>query len=944
MILAAMTIENFKQFTGTHEIVFPSTGIVGIIGPNGVGKTTLFEAIEWCLYNPRTIQNPDVVPRGTAARTRVSVTLEDPREGVRYVIARSLRGGKTSSAEIFREDEPENRITQGPGEVTRYVTSRLVGLSHSAFVSTFFTRQKELTFFGNVSPTERRVAVAKLLGYETIRNAQEQLGRERSQAKHAADALRSQHAEQTDGRDFASEMATADAAVVLHERQVVAAQACSNQAAATLRDASQEAERWRDLERHHAVLTMELGRIDGNIRAIEARRDNAHSMLANLDAAAAKRAELVPVAVRVEERERMLAEQEEARSRHERAQRLNEALQRAQDGCDRAARAGKQTVAAADAGAIDGWVWRAADALDPVAATVRLQEVADGLDLDSARAHMATLDRLRTLAEVRDQNVARHTRCQQTLDALRAEITQIVADGDPERAAVAARENREQALVAATSAASEAKGLAAARTRLERIVTTLRQTTFDEAANVCPTCQRSFSADEAEITILTLGQRIAESRHEEAEAKRREHGARAAADAAGRDQSIAEERLQRLSEARGRWERGIEVTRESEENANVAIEALEAALHQAGRAALPSPDEMHAAHDHLACLERVVRAAATLRQIESEARQHAKDAATARAESASLGETRYDEAEHQAARQAVTAAREAVTRIQEIEQQLARRPEIEAALKAAEHDQTSAEGQRSALVKQREVTGFSVEGLQAAIQAEATARVTERSALDHHAEARAAHMDALNHRTALSQEHQRIADLAQRADALMRECETLNQIYDEFTAFDRYVANRVTPYLAEQTAELLATITDSRYDQVHFDKDYGLRVYDGPVDSFPIGTFSGGERDAVALCARLALSRVVGAQAANPPSFLVLDEVFGALDRDRRTHVLHTLGALAGTAEAYRQLFIISHVDDIRQSSIFDEVWRVSAGPEGSYVERIDQDGALEEA
>ena len=32
--------------------------------------------------------------------------------------------------------------------------------------------------------------------------------------------------------------------------------------------------------------------------------------------------------------------------------------------------------------------------------------------------------------------------------------------------------------------------------------------------------------------------------------------------------------------------------------------------------------------------------------------------------------------------------------------------------------------------------------------------------------------------------------------------------------------------------------------------------------------FSGGERDVIALCARLALSRLIGGQAAHPPGFL----------------------------------------------------------------------------
>ncbi|MDP9365983.1 MAG: hypothetical protein M3Q10_17485, partial [Chloroflexota bacterium] len=88
-------------------------------------------------------------------------------------------------------------------------------------------------------------------------------------------------------------------------------------------------------------------------------------------------------------------------------------------------------------------------------------------------------------------------------------------------------------------------------------------------------------------------------------------------------------------------------------------------------------------------------------------------------------------------------------------------------------------------------------------------------------------------------------------------------------------------------------------------------------------------------------SRLVGAQAAHPPSFLVLDEVFGSLDQDRRTQVLDTLGRLAAGTENFRQLFIVSHVEDVQLSAIVDEVWRVSEVAGVSRFENITRSNAL---
>ncbi len=46
MILARVEIDNYKQYRGHHEFRIPTEATIGVIGANGVGKTTLFEAID----------------------------------------------------------------------------------------------------------------------------------------------------------------------------------------------------------------------------------------------------------------------------------------------------------------------------------------------------------------------------------------------------------------------------------------------------------------------------------------------------------------------------------------------------------------------------------------------------------------------------------------------------------------------------------------------------------------------------------------------------------------------------------------------------------------------------------------------------------------------------------------------------------------------------------
>ena len=157
-------------------------------------------------------------------------------------------------------------------------------------------------------------------------------------------------------------------------------------------------------------------------------------------------------------------------------------------------------------------------------------------------------------------------------------------------------------------------------------------------------------------------------------------------------------------------------------------------------------------------------------------------------------------------------------------------------------------------------------------------------------------------------------------------------MYREFAEFDKFVADHVGPLLAETTERLLSLVTHGKYDRVRFDENYGIEVFDGD-ECFKLEGFSGGERDVVALCARLAMSELVGSSALRPPRFLVLDEVFGSLDSERRSQLLETLGSLAYGGH-FQQMFIVSHVDDVQQSPVMNEAWTIEERAGVSHVVR----------
>jgi exonuclease SbcC len=149
-------------------------------------------------------------------------------------------------------------------------------------------------------------------------------------------------------------------------------------------------------------------------------------------------------------------------------------------------------------------------------------------------------------------------------------------------------------------------------------------------------------------------------------------------------------------------------------------------------------------------------------------------------------------------------------------------------------------------------------------------------------------------RTALAQDEETVRYLV-RVESLL-------------DAFRADLINRVRPQIEEHASVLLDQVTMGRYPRIALDEDYSISIYDG-AQAYPISRFSGGEEDLANLCLRLAISQVVAQRAGGDMSSLVvLDEVFGSQDAERRERILQALRRLQ---ETFQQMFLITHMEDI---------------------------------
>lgn len=149
-----------------------------------------------------------------------------------------------------------------------------------------------------------------------------------------------------------------------------------------------------------------------------------------------------------------------------------------------------------------------------------------------------------------------------------------------------------------------------------------------------------------------------------------------------------------------------------------------------------------------------------------------------------------------------------------------------------------------------------------------------------------------------------------RLDEISEEARHLGRTADLLGAFRNAVVGAVGPRLSAQAAELFGELTDHEYDQLEVDPEtYEIRIRD-QGSSYGMSRFSGSETDLANLALRVAISEQVRFQSGGVVGLLVLDEVFGPLDQDRKERMLLALERLRGR---FRQVLVVTHDSDVKE-------------------------------
>ncbi len=166
MKLISLQLHNFRKYKDA-EIRFPE-GIIGLIGNNGSGKSTIIEAIGWAIYGNRASRtSKDEIKRQGASRSDDCwVKLVFELGGDEYEVFRIISGSSTDA-----RVKVNGLITASSSQkVTEYLEKKL-GMDYDSFFTSIVAKQQELNALSDKSPGERRKSMLRMLGIDVLEEA-----------------------------------------------------------------------------------------------------------------------------------------------------------------------------------------------------------------------------------------------------------------------------------------------------------------------------------------------------------------------------------------------------------------------------------------------------------------------------------------------------------------------------------------------------------------------------------------------------------------------------------------------------------------------------------------------------------------------------------------------------------------------------------------------------
>ncbi|MBI3261375.1 AAA family ATPase, partial [Candidatus Berkelbacteria bacterium] len=165
MIPVKLTLHNFLSYADA-ELDFGPFDLAVLTGPNGVGKSSLLEAITWCVWEQARASANELIRQGE--QVMWTEFIFEHEGGVYRIVRRRVRksrGGETTLEFQVRDKKQETRnqeletwqsLTEGTIRLTQEKIVSTLRLPYEIFVNSSYLRQGHADEFTIKTPAERK--------------------------------------------------------------------------------------------------------------------------------------------------------------------------------------------------------------------------------------------------------------------------------------------------------------------------------------------------------------------------------------------------------------------------------------------------------------------------------------------------------------------------------------------------------------------------------------------------------------------------------------------------------------------------------------------------------------------------------------------------------------------------------------------------------------------
>ncbi len=180
MIFTKLELKNFKSHADTVLNINP--GISLIVGENGAGKSSIFEAISFALFKTYTTKNiTDLVRSNKNLKEKIemAVKLSFISQGNEYIVERKVVITKSGSSKFYSnlylvKDGNAEIMVSGNKDVDNNI-KEILSMDSSTFLNAIHIRQGEIAELIDKTPADRKKLIGKLLRLEELERAYENL-------------------------------------------------------------------------------------------------------------------------------------------------------------------------------------------------------------------------------------------------------------------------------------------------------------------------------------------------------------------------------------------------------------------------------------------------------------------------------------------------------------------------------------------------------------------------------------------------------------------------------------------------------------------------------------------------------------------------------------------------------------------------------------------------